>query len=649
MSWRPIDFLGIIELDRKIVDQLEQFLQEKRNRLIVRLLKVIPLPSQAVSIDLVEPASTQSSSSFSLESQSALISNPPSFEQAKGKTRLTDELDSFSKRVRLSIKRDADSPQMSVQANRTLKDVNSALWEFTEVLEGCVVELFQQVRQVPIHRWHYSIASVVHDIKEILIHYIEDLLWIIQRLEKPLKEYCQTFHVKPKQTWRDWLSFRSSYLDPQLSNNLYKTEEYLKTEYEVFDQSYKEYISLNEKTEEAIGKIRRYPILALLSVSEQQFYVNVYRLIKMMELNRKSKRDIGFDTAKALQHLSSVENIIAIFQSYYNDLKEAFFRSSLEWKSLDREEEYYPESFDRLKYKIKEYQEELNELSQTMRKYRAFILKNDPNPYVRSRWGFTERIVAPEPEKAKKLMNLIFSAEILDQYFAHFIFAMEKDPRVQEANEDRAREEIEAILHEMGQPLISRSMMRHRAERFLEELKACDEIGSPNLSTIYFVEDALSRVMREDWRYHVLHEFPLFKQIYTLHQGLVGSVEDPSHAYRIERFNELFKEIEKWVDNKAIYSHLQEIEHDINDMKTYLQDFLASVQRIARDKSQNPFLDETLVKLGRKLLEYRYLFGRFFLHIMTKNNDGAQLRNHFLFVDQYFETVENLLNQLRGA
>jgi hypothetical protein len=125
--------------------------------------------------------------------------------------------------------------------------------------------------------------------------------------------------------------------------------------------------------------------------------------------------------------------------------------------------------------------------------------------------------------------------------------------------------------------------------------------------------------------------------------------EDPTHAFRLERFRLLFDQIENWVEKGDVYSHVHEIELDMNDMKTYLQDFLATVQRAARDKSHDPFLDETIHKLRQQLLEYRYLFGQFFFLIMSKSLDGVQLRNQFLFVDQYFESVEILLNDLKAS
>ena len=86
----------------------------------------------------------------------------------------------------------------------------------------------------------------------------------------------------------------------------------------------------------------------------------------------------------------------------------------------------------------------------------------------------------------------------------------------------------------------------------------------------------------------------------------------------------------------------------MNDMKTYLQDFLASIQRAGKEKSSDPFFDEAIVKFCQQLLEYRYLFGQFFLSLMNKSPDSQQLRHQFLFVDQYFETIENLLIDLKA-
>jgi hypothetical protein len=251
----------------------------------------------------------------------------------------------------------------------------------------------------------------------------------------------------------------------------------------------------------------------------------------MIELNPRPKGEVAVDTARALKHLTSMDNILRVLRIYYREIKDAFFNSSLEWKALDQEAENFREALQRLQGKVRDYQQELKVLMHTMSRYRTFMLKNDPNPYVRSRWGFTEWIVGPEPAKAKKMLNMIYLAGELDNYFTQFTESLARDPLIQQNIEYEAHQEIDKLLHEMGQPLASRTMMRNRAERLLEQLRACDEMGSPHMSTIYYVEDVLSKALREDWKYHVLHELPLFHQIYRLHQGLIEYYEDPAHAF----------------------------------------------------------------------------------------------------------------------
>lgn len=622
MNWQPIDFQGIIDLDHKIVEQLEQFLQEKENRLAHQILNIIPLSSADSPV--------------------------PALPVSEAPIKLAEAVEGFSKRARFSTKNEDSSDQVAMQHEHIVKDVNAILWEFTEVLEGCATELFQQIRQVSIDRWHLSISSVVQSIKNILIHYIDDLIWIIRRLEKPLTEYCQNLNVKGQKN-RNWLPFGESYLDRNLLENLQQTEKFLNDQYHDFQQRYNEYMGLSGKVEEHLDKMKGYPILALLDLADQNLYIDIFRLLKAIELNPHSKGEVAKDTVRALKHLTSIDNVFRLFRIYYRELKDAFFNSSLEWKSLNHEGENFQSTFEKLKDKIQDYQQELRSLMHTMSSYRSFMLKNDANPYVRSRWGFSEWIVGPEPAKAKKLTYMIYSANELDEYFSKFNESLTRDPLTQQKHQSNAHQEIDKLLHEMGQPLVSRSMMHNRAERLLEQLRRCDEIGSPHMSTIYYVEDVLSKMMRQDWKYHVLHEFPLFHQIYHLHQGLTEYFEDPTYAFRVERFQLLFDQIKEWVAKEDIYSHIHEIDLDINDMKTYLQDFLAIVQRSVREKSHDPFLDETVHKLRQQLLEYRYLFGQFFLFIASKSLDGMQLRNQFLFVDQYFESVENLLNELHAS
>lgn len=620
MTWEPIDFQGIVDLDRKIIDQLERYLVERETRLADQILNVIPTHPQ----DTFVPVLPRSGSTI----------------------KFSEAVEGFSKKVRL-FTREHDNQLTPIENDKVVKEINKALWEFTEVLEGCAVELFQQVRQIPIDRWHLSLAAVVPAMKDILVHRIEELMWGIRRLKYPLNEFCKANLKKSKQ-WR-WHLFGKDYVDGGLLDNLRKCEKFVKEKYQAFTKRYHEYTLLNLQIEDHLQKMKSFPVLSLLDGHDQNLYVDIFRLLKMIELNPNPKSEVAIETKRGLKSLASIESVSKVLRTYCDELKDSLFKSSHEWKNLHQGEEDNEEALNRLKVKTKDYQDELRHLMQTMSRYRTFILKSDPNPYVRSRWGFSEWIVGPEPLKAKQLLHLIYDAEALDEAYTQFSGALSKDEATSEETVHEAKKECERLLHEMGQPLISQTMMHHRAERLLEQLKACDEFGSPYNSTIEFVEETISKAMREDWKYHVLHAFPLFHQLFRWHQGMVDGSEDPSHAFRLDRFQQLFDQIEEWVVKDDVYSHVHEIEIDINDMKTYLQDFLAAIQRVDREKSNDPFLDENIHKLRQQLLEYRYVFGQFFYTIASKNSEGQQLRNQFLFVDQYFETAESLLHDLKKS
>jgi hypothetical protein len=609
----PIDFQGRVDLGPKMIEHLERYLHEKESRLAHQI--------------------------FNLLKSGEREAHEPILPEVKF-MKLSEGVEGFTKRLHLFSRSRSEifDPE---EGKNIIPEINKGLWEYTEVLEGCVTELFQQVKQVPIDRWHVSLFPVVNGLKEILIHRLEDLIWAIRRLEKPLNNFAGKFHLRTM-SWMSWIFTRKSALDPHLLQNLVQTEKVLKASYANFDRLYDEFELLSVKVEQSLEIMKRYPVLASLELPDQNLYIDLFRLLKMLELNRQTNKELTVEGARALKFLTSIDHVLRLFRLYFRELQGAFFNGSLEWKSLSEEEGDFQEISQRLQGKVIELEEELKQFKQTMSRYRMFVLKNDPNPYVRSRWGFTEWIVGPEPEKAKKLLNLIYSTEELEALFIQFSHSLIRDPQSQEKLEHQPRMEIEKILHEMGQPLIPRSRMHHHAERLLEALRSCDEIGSPLKGTIHYVEAVLSKAMREDWKYHILHEFNSFHQIYRLHEGLKEFFEDPAHAFRIDRFRHLFAQIQGWVEKEEIFPHVKEIELDINDMKTYLQDFLASVQRYVKEKSEPSLFDERIKKYRHQLFEYRYLFGGFFSKMMAKNQDGQQLRNQFLFVDQYFETIERL-------
>ncbi len=618
MSWQPINYKGINDLDQEIVAQLNDYLNEREGRLSSQITSLKTLPSFHSSTPVIPSAS-----------------DGPYM-------KLNEIVDDFAKKIRSggirTIATDEQKDQISFM-------INNALWDYTEVIEGCVTELFQRVRQIGVDRWNPRLFDVLFEVKEVLLHRIDTIRWVIQRLEGPLEDLCRP---EQKSGWvKKWLSWSNPVLDPSLKKNLVETENALHSRYQAFNKRYDEYMHTRYKVDQILDEQPSLFILSELDFADQSTFRNLYRLLYTLDFFPGSKDQMGSELVRSIKSLVSNEEMQSIFQFYEKKIRDVFYSNCRELKEIDLNGQGVDQKISRILDKVRIDQHELQQLIKTISRYRAFLLKHDPNPYVRSRLGFTEWTVGPEPVTTKKLLKLIEVSEELNQNFIRLIQSLSSDRSKELSAEQSAQSQCVELLHEMSQPLISRSMMENRSEKLVGQLDACNEAGSFSEETVKFVGDVLGKGMRLDWKYHVMQSFPLFHSLFHLHMGLTSRSDDPSHAFRLERFRHLCQQVENWVRKGDLYSHIHEVGLDLNDMKVYLQDFLATLQRVVKERSSDPFLDETIDKLSRQLLEYRYLFGKFLYDIAGKDGEGPLHRNQFLFVDQYFDSAERLLNDLR--
>jgi hypothetical protein len=114
----------------------------------------------------------------------------------------------------------------------------------------------------------------------------------------------------------------------------------------------------------------------------------------------------------------------------------------------------------------------------------------------------------------------------------------------------------------------------------------------------------------------------------------------------MNKFRSIIKKLREWVNDRDIHKHVAEIEVEMSDLQQYLQEFLAQVQRMIIESPGNPeILRKVVINTSAELLEYRYLFGTFFHFLHQNEPEGKTIRNQFLFVDQYFESVENFVHE----
>lgn len=603
MSWRPFDFQGAANLDPIIFGRLESSLQEKEHRLAKQIGNLIPEEEN---------------------------------EAAAKRLKLSEGIELFSKKARFLLKESADWKQ-----EENLKRINHTIWEYVEFIEGAAVEMYRRLRLLPREKWA-DLSPVVNSIHDLLLHRIDDLIWCIRRLEAPLNKY---YGSKSFSTWLAWLPFAKKKIDPLILKTLDQTEKYLKMNYRSFKKGNEEFILLEGKIKESWEKLQEYNVLRRMEASDQAMFQRVFKLLKMIELNHDSKDELSMDLKRSLKDLAGVERVFRLFRKYLNEIQEAVFNISLEWKSIHHEEEDISRIIEKFKAKLGKLGEELNTLMHVMNRYRNYLVQNDPDPYVGTRLGFTEWTVGPEPKKAFQFTQLIYFAEEIKENILDFSHSLEQDLEIQHNNEFHSHEEIEKLLHEMGQPLITKSMMHHRAEKLLNALKICDELGSSQMSTVFYVENIMITALRLDWKTQVLHRFPLFHRLYRIHQGLEEDFDDPCHNFRVKNIKLLFLKILDWINEGDPFAHVDEIELDLNDMKAHLQDFLASIQRTCRERESDTFFDEAINKYIHQLLEYRYLFGQFLSNLNDKGKEENPLYQQLIFVDQYLSSIEKFLKE----
>jgi len=620
-----MEFNGIIKLDRQIADQLSQYLEEKESKLSHTIRDSLSFESHPVEVKIPVPS-------------------------VHYRMKLSDSVEIFGKKAR-EHKLARDDAHSIHDWKEVVGTINNAFWEYLGVLEGCVTELFQQLPQLGTEKWAERPADVVNSIKKMLMHHMEDLKWAIRRMESQLGQYRWACEQKSGHQvwWRKILSGWRSLLDRSLSLNLIKSQKYLSFHYKQFSNNCHEYQHLQTNVGATMHKFEHYHTLNGLDEEVEAKFKKIYELVKLWEMNRKSKAVPQREIVNALKNIMSFDRAHALFTDYYEALRSGLFEKSRSFKQQQAEPVHEDAMTSVPVFEsIEQQRSELHALGATVACYRDFLLRTDANPYVRSRWGFSEWIVGPESVRTKQLTTIGYTIQNLDRLFESLQRAREKGPSADEEEvADSVRKEIKPLLYEMNLPLTSLQAMRSNSNAIVDCLKKMNELGSFQPSIVGLVGETLLKAMRADWKYHVLFDIPDFHKIYTIHQGIMNdSRKGKEHIQRLDTFIGMTQQIMAWLKNRTSQNHIQEIEMDVHDIKVYLQSFLASVQRIdalAENESSNVM--KQIVHSTHQLLDYQYYFGQFFHELRESEPDERQVRTQFLFVDQYFEAIGSKLQE----
>lgn len=507
-------------------------------------------------------------------------------------------------------------------------EINKRLWEYVEIIEGTSTELYEELSLVGFDRWRSELFDTVKKINDDLQERVKDLKETIPKVEKLLWKYRTNKDGNGSiaaimDRFQFWFT---DILDSGLTKNLDKTDEFLKLKFKDFSERFDAYCKIDPVVSETLDQNSDYLIMKKMDRSHQDRLILLAVLLRCWEQARSNYKILQKDISRSIYQSVNINRIPVLFKDYTSALKQGLFETARAFKEGDTFA-LKPMFVDG----IKVIRSEVKGLRSTVSSYREFIQ-------------------GVNPEQATNMVHLIYELQHLDQQYERLGDALESyDDPEQVPYKASLKREIEGILHVMGQPLMSRKGMRNQVHDLVPRLQDCDEMGSTDPSILDFIGTMLNKALRLDWKYQTLQEMPAFHEVVTHHLGILGPIYDRQHVNRYGKFKKIVQHIEQWVKVGKTYRHIDEIEFDMNDIKEYLQDFLASIQRSIREIpfDNKDALKERYDTFSQMLLEYRYLFSNFFHMLRQQGDEGEYIRTQFQYIDRYFDAIELQLNNLK--
>lgn len=619
MTWQPYESQGIT-IDMALADKLNSYLEGKETELCAKISLFPSSDSQPILIP---------SESISL--------------------RLHDVIEEFGKKVqRLSQAQQKNVPKEEWKV--AAKAIQQALWQYIEVLKESTAELFQQLDHIGFDHWDTQLSSAMTAINETLMHRMNDLIWAIKRLEQQLQKLKSI--CKKLQGNREWWTIGllgRRVLDSSMESTIIKCRKFLEYHYQEFSKKYQGYQVLYAKAEHSLQKFHSYRRLASLELEAQDHLKHIKQHLKIWDCNLKLKALPRNEISRTLKSAYSPEFVINLFWEYYGAIKKGLFEKSRMIKKKFREVFHDHQAREPIIHNISGYRVELEMLAWMSAKYRALIMATDSGSYPRLR--FSEKSGESDSKNLKQLQMLTSYIENLNSQCENFQSALESDQAMQKLLIPEANTDIGNLLSEMAQPLISKTSISEHAKKVLEILKSFNELTSFDPEVVKYTCKILCKVMRTDWKYHIVQEISLFHELYDIHHGIVGPLEERQHAERLIKFKNILMQFDHWLENKETLKHVHEVNLGINDIKAYLQDFYVSIQGIRElnEKNDAEGVLKALDNTSEAVLEYRYVFSKFFHRLHSGVPEERRIRQQFIFVDQYLEAIENRLHEINAS
>lgn len=606
-----------------MAEQLSQYLEKKEAQVSRQILEVI-----------------------------VLLEGFPALEEAFSPDglRLSEAVEEFGRKVR----RAGQTQKQSVVARENWKiacrQIDQVLWTYIDVLEGCVTELFQQINQIGFEQWNVDVIRTATSIKDELTHRMDDLVWAIRRLDQQLKIYSSICDAREGKSGHLRALFQkfSSCLDSALESTVRKCNKFLHFRYRQFVERYTGYLQLYDYAEKSVQRLQDYRILSSLEIDQQDKLKQLCFLLTLWEKNSHSLILPQTEPVRAVRACLSFENALVLFREYFHTIRNAVFDQSRMIKQQFRLIFIDKAAKRPLIENLASYRAELRTLKDLVEGFRKFHIQTDPG----SKHGFFSHFSFFQKQQPKELQEIsrqLKEIKNLENLITHFQLSLEKDATRDRGLTPKLQNEVNKHLHEMGQPLASKDLMRRNAKALVSSLQSLDEIAAFDPQIVDFIGRTLCKAMCSDWKYHVLQEISPFHQIYETHQGFFTLSDNRLHLNRLHKFQKILDRLSRWIQNEETLKHTQEVDLDVHDIKAYLQDFLAYVQRLQPEEESVLDIERFKRPIGeavQALLEYLHLFGSFFSRLHRDDFEHRLMRKQLLFIDQYFEAIERRIQEL---
>lgn len=510
--FNPSDFHRIKDDQEKAVSEVNHYLQEEEKWLLDSIL-------QAFHINLEEEAVSEDSSS-----------------------RFSEVIDAVVERID-QIASEKLSKLSPKEFDVVIAHINAAFRHYEEILEGCAAQLFHELEKIRVDELEEDTLKGVEAVKVRLLDQIDSCVSQIRRLEKKLSECAGG--VQSKWSFVASVSrFFRSILDKSIIAKLKKIKQMVVQGYMQLCKRHNEYRKLNETASTRLAKLENFVIFHRLPAEVQQEFTEIYRLIKIRQLNAKSSDLLGLELDRVLKDTVSVDRATDIFEAYFGAIENEIYTMRREMTHMSAEELQEGDRRKELLKSIKSARREVHVLGSLVLKFRDFVLATHPDPYVRARLGFSERTVGPEPKETKSLMQLGLKVETLDKRYERLAEAIEEfEPQQRRAAELGYFDEIIGDLERLSWEAKAAEEATLYYQTFLSELQEVQDRYSFDRYRLMGIEKVLRLALRLD-HFHVLIDERRFQDIYDTHIKIRGPVPNVEQRKRLKALNKLNFELQ---------------------------------------------------------------------------------------------------------